>query len=71
VTAAFGAFGAFWLDFLVGDTPELLLGVLIVIGAGALVVHQRAPRAVAVAAIPVLAIALLIASVLRRARSRH
>jgi hypothetical protein len=70
-TAALRAFGAFWLDFLVGDTPELLVGALIVIGAGALAVHQRAPRSVVVATIPVLAVALLFASVVRKARSRR
>ena len=71
LATALKAFGAFWLDFLVGDTPELLFGVLIVIGAEALVVHQHAPRAVVVGAVPVLAAALLFVSVARRARARR
>ena len=31
------AFGRFWWDFLVGDTPELLIGALIILGIVALV----------------------------------
>lgn len=27
------AFGRFWLDFLVGDTPELFVATLVVVGA--------------------------------------
>lgn len=71
LTAALRSFGEFWLDFLVGDTPELLVGTLIVIGAGALVVHQRAPRVVVIVAIPLLAVILLLGSVVRRARARR
>ncbi len=71
LSAALSSFGAFWLDFLVGDTPELLLGVLIVIGAAALAVHQHAPRAVVIGAVPVLAAVLLFVSVAHRARSRR
>lgn len=65
------AFGLFWWDFLVGDTPELLPGVLLVLGAGALVVHLSAPRAVVVVALPVVAAAVLLLSVLRGARPRR
>jgi hypothetical protein len=65
------SFGAFWWDFLVGDTPELLPGVLVVLGAGALAVHQHAPRIVVIGLVPVLAALLLSASVLWRARARR
>ena len=27
------AFGRFWWDFLIGDTPELFVGTLIILGA--------------------------------------
>jgi len=64
------AFGEFWLDFFVGDSPELLIGVLIVIGAAALVVHQHAPRFVVIGSLPVLAAIILSLSVVRRSRRR-
>ncbi|MGO8874378.1 MAG: hypothetical protein ACLQNG_01245 [Acidimicrobiales bacterium] len=32
VTRAVTAFGRFWWDFLIGDTPELFLATLVVIG---------------------------------------
>jgi hypothetical protein len=63
------AFGAFWWDFLVGDTPELVPGVVAVLGGAALAIHQGAPRAVVIGAIPVLACLLLCASVLRRRKT--
>ncbi len=34
------AFGRFWWDFLVGDTPELFVAVLVVIGL-ALALHRQ------------------------------
>ncbi len=65
------AFGAFWWDFLVGDTPELLLGALAAMGAAALLVHGIGVRSVVVGALPVLVVAILIVSSLRaRARIR-
>jgi hypothetical protein len=64
------AFGEFWWDFLVGDTPELVPGVLAVLGGAALAVHQGAPRAVVIGAIPVLSCLLVCASVLRRRKTR-
>lgn len=63
------AFGHFWWDFLVGDTPELFVGGLIVLGLIALLVHLGAPRAVPVIALPALAIALLAATLLRARKS--
>lgn len=65
------AFGRFWLDFLVGDTPELLVGSLLAIGAAALLVHGVGVRAVVVVALPVLVLVTLVLSSLRaRARAR-
>ena len=45
------AFGAFWLDFLVGDTPEIFVGVLVVIGSALLLRHDRAAGLVVVVAL--------------------
>ncbi len=64
------AFGHFWWDFLVGDTPELFVGVLVVIGLVALVCRDPALRTFAAALVPVAVIALLSISVWRAARSR-
>ena len=62
------AFGRFWWDFLVGDTPELFLGALLVLGVVALLVKAGTPRLVPVIALPALAIALLAATLLRARR---
>jgi hypothetical protein len=71
LTRALRSFGAFWLDFLVGDAPELLVGALVVIGAAALAVHQHAPRAVVIGAVPSLVLVVLFVSVAQRARARR
>ena len=65
------AFGEFWWDFLVGDTPELVPGVLAILGIAALAVHQGAPRFAVIGAVPVLSALLLCLSVFRRHKSRH
>jgi hypothetical protein len=65
------AFGAFWWDFLVGDTPELVPGVLAILGITALAVHQGAPRMVVIGAVPILSAVVLCGSVFRRRKSRH
>ena len=59
------AFGRFWWDFLVGDTPELLIGVLIALGVVALLVKGAERNAVAVVALPVMVAAMLGVSVYR------
>ncbi|HXQ58894.1 MAG TPA: hypothetical protein VN799_02315 [Acidimicrobiales bacterium] len=65
------AFGLFWWDFLVGDTPELLVGALVAMGSAALFVHGVGVRPVVVGALPVLVVGILIVSSLRaRARIR-
>jgi len=63
------AFGAFWWDFLVGDTPELLAGALVAIGVLALLVKAASLSSAAVVAFPVLVAALLAASVARERRA--
>jgi hypothetical protein len=62
------AFGRFWWDFFVGDGPELLIGVVVAMGAVALLVAVGAPRALTVAALPVLTAGLLTTSVARGRR---
>lgn len=65
------AFGAFWWDFLVGDTPELLVGVLAAIGVVALLVKAVSLNAAAVAGLPVMVVALLSASLWHARRAKR
>lgn len=61
-------FGRFWWDFLVGDTPEITVAVVVIVGLVALlrdVVHANATAYVALVALSVVALALSAA----RARS--
>jgi hypothetical protein len=62
-------FGMFWWDFLVGDTPEIFVAVLVIIGAIALLSVNRHFNAAAATLLPVLAVLALGASVWRAARS--
>jgi asparagine N-glycosylation enzyme membrane subunit Stt3 len=60
------AFGHFWWDFLVGDTPELFVAVIVLVG---LAFALRRDRTADVVVLPLLAIAALAASAWRgRAR---
>jgi hypothetical protein len=65
------AFGKFWWDFLVGDTPELLIGVLVAIGVVALLVRAVSLNAVAVVSFPVLVVVLLAASLSRARQAKR
>ena len=58
-------FGMFWWDFLVGDTPELFVAALVIIGIVALLSQTWHANTVAVIALPVLAITALTVSVRR------
>jgi hypothetical protein len=58
------AAGRFLWDFFVGDTPELFVGAVVVLGAAAGLAHGGA-RTAAIALVPALVIGLLIGSVLR------
>jgi hypothetical protein len=64
-------FGAFWWDFLVGDTPELLVGVLLAIGLVAVLVKVSSLNAAAVAAFPAAVVLLLGASVYQARRAKR
>lgn len=59
------AFGNFWWDFLVGDTPELFVGVLIVLGVA---FGCRSNRTLAVVMVPLAAVVVLVASTIRGRR---
>jgi hypothetical protein len=59
------AFGAFWWDFLVGDTPELFVATLVLVGLALLLRHEHV---LAVVLLPALAIAFLLASTFRGRR---
>jgi hypothetical protein len=63
-----GAFGRFWWDFLVGDTPELTVGAVLAVGAAAALAVDRSINAVAVAALPLVVVLVLSGSVRRAAR---
>jgi hypothetical protein len=63
------AFGRFWWDFLVGDTPELFLAVVAILVVTALLTHLVSTT-VAWVLLPVLVIAALVASVWKAARPR-
>lgn len=64
------AFGHFWWDFLVGDTPELFVAMLALVGLAFALRHDGTA---AVVALPLLAAASLVGSAWRgrvRARTR-
>ena len=61
-------FGMFWWDFLIGDTPELFVATLAIIGVVALVSEVWHANGAAVIILPALAVTALGVSV-RRARS--
>lgn len=68
VRQALRAFGHFWWDFLVGDTPELFVAMLALVGIAFALRHDRVA---AVVLLPVLAAAALVASAWRgRVRGR-
>ena len=62
------AFGRFWWDFLIGDTPELFVGVVLVIGVLAVICLRPGLRTVAALLAPVLVAGVLTASIYRAAR---
>lgn len=56
-------FGRFWWEFLIGDTPELFVGVLVVLGIAAALASLGGVAPVIV--VPLAVVALLVASVAR------
>lgn len=65
------AFAMFWWDFLVGDTPEFFVGVLVLVGLVLALVKAASLNSVAVGLFPALVMVLLTGSVLRAKRSEH
>jgi hypothetical protein len=69
LTRASRAFGRFWLDFLVGDTPELFVVTLVIVAISFGL--ATVPRAVAVVVVPLLAFSAVVVSAARgRTRRR-
>lgn len=62
-------FGMFWWDFLVGDTPELFVAALTIIGVVALLSEAGHYNGAAVTALPLLAVLALGISVRRAQRA--
>ena len=58
-------FGRFWWDFLIGDTPELFVAALTVIGVIALLSEVAGANVAAIVALPLLVIASLSISLYR------
>ena len=69
VVRAARGFGRFWWDFLVGDTPELFVGTLAVLGLLAGLWAGGAVGVARVVLLPVLVLGLLGASLYRAQRS--
>jgi len=65
------AFGRFWWDFLIGDTPELFVGVVVVVAVLAVLCLRPGLRTAAALLAPVLVAGVLTASVRRAARRRN
>lgn len=59
------AFGHFWWDFLVGDTPELFVATLVIVGLAFLLRHQHD---IAFVILPLLTVVFLLTSTLRGRR---
>jgi hypothetical protein len=62
---ALRAFGAFWWDFLIGDTPDLFVATVVIVTLALVLRHHRQ---VALFALPATAIACLVLSTLRGTR---
>jgi hypothetical protein len=70
ITRGIRSFGQFWLEFLIGDAPELFAATVVVVVLAILLRHDRD---VAYAVVPCTTIVLLVASTLhaaKRARRR-
>lgn len=63
------AFGRFWWDFLVGDTPELLVGALAVVGLAVALAHHGVVALIVVPLVATAAVATsAVGKVLRQRR---
>ena len=64
------AFGRFWWDFLIGDTPELFVGVVGVLGVLAVICLRPGLQTAAAFLAPMLVAGVLTISVWRAVRRR-
>ncbi len=62
------AFGRFWWEFLIGDTPELFVGAVAVVAVVALVCLRPAARTFAAYLMPVLVTLVVALSVWKASR---
>jgi uncharacterized membrane protein len=62
VARAVRAFGHFWWDFLVGDTPELLIAVILIVALALLLRHHHEADIVV---LPVVTVLFLVVSTFR------
>jgi hypothetical protein len=62
-------FARFWWDFLIGDTPELFVAALTVIGVIALLSEAAGVNVAAIIALPLLVVASLGISLYRAQRA--
>jgi hypothetical protein len=65
VVGALKAFGRFWREFLVGDTPDLFVATVVIVGVA---FALRGHRVVGAVVLPLLAIVMLLASTYRGRR---
>ena len=54
------SFGRFWWDFLVGDTPELFVGMLAIVGLAYALHHHHVIAVIVVPAVTVVGLGLSI-----------
>ena len=66
VTKALRAFGLFWWNFLIGDTPEIFVATLVIIGGALALKHDRAAGLVYIVALT----ALTLSATVYRGRKR-
>ncbi len=62
-------FGRFWWDFLVGDTPELFVAALVIIGVTAFLSESGHFNTAALVVLPLLVVLALATSLARAVRS--
>jgi hypothetical protein len=63
-------FGRFWWEFLIGDTPELFVGAVAVVGLVALLCLDHSLRTMCAVILPLLVMGLLGFSAFRAGRAR-
>lgn len=64
------AFGHFWWEFLIGDTPELFVGAVAILALVALACLDHSLRTAAAVVLPILVAGLLAGSAWKAARKR-